>query len=510
MRISSENLVPVKEIQIWPHFRRILTKSILYGAGNVATGFLHLAVIVILTRFLTKEGYGIYENAFVWFVLLSEMLSLGFGSSIFRYYNLYPDEKRRKEAVSTALLFVVFVCLSANLIIYFVSEPISGLLYGNPSYGKYLLYASVAAGLIVPARLAQVYIRIMERPVFYTFAVLLRVAVILIGIYILVVRMDMGASGAIKSLLISNLVFAALLVPWLVSHIRLSFSMKVLRGMLSFGIPYIPAGISMWALSLCDRYLLTYYTSLEAVGLYSVAYRLGMAMALILAGFQLAWPQFAYSLEHAREGDAVYSRTLTYLFMTMMSAGLLLSLFREELISLVATEEYLQAAYVIPFVAFAYSFEGIYTVTSLGAVFHHRTAYVALTSLIAALTNIVLNVIMIPRFGIAGAAGSTTASYIVLSILMARFSRRFRDVPYEWSRIIKVATVALALIIASFLLHSLLGADSKLLRILCDALLLILFFPLLFLMGFFKGGEILRAVSVISKSVPGSHGRGKR
>ncbi len=508
MPISSENPSSGKEVQIWPHFRRILTQSLLYGMGNVATGLLHLAVIVILTRYLTREGYGTYENAFVWFVLLSEILTLGFGSSLFRYYNLYKHEEQRRRAVSTAFIFVVFVCLAANLLIYFLSENISSFLYGNTAYSDFFVYASLAAGLIVPARLAQVYIRIMERPVFFALVILLRVTAILAGMYVLVIRMDMAARGAVLSLLFANFVFAMVLIPWLVSHFRLSFSCHVLKGMLSFGIPYIPAGICMWALSLSDRYFITYFDSLEAVGLYSVAYRLGMAMALILAGFQLAWPQFAYSLEHADEGDAVYSRILTYLFVTMMSIGLVFSLFREELISLVATEAYLQAAYIIPFVAFAYAFEGIFTVTSLGAVFNHRTAYVAWSTLFAAVTNVVLNILLIPLFGIGGAAGATTVSYVVLALLMVRFSRRFRDVPYEWSRIIKVASVALVLIAASFQLHRLVGPEMKPYRILGNFSLLLLFFPLLHLLHFFKSGEIRRVRELVARKVRGRPERG--
>jgi O-antigen/teichoic acid export membrane protein len=395
----------------------------------------------------------------------------------------------------------VIVCLAANAVIYSISGRIAALLYGTSSYADYVVYASVAAGLIVPGRLAQVYIRIMERPVFYTLAVILRVGAILSGLYVLVVRMGMGVEGAILSLLISNVIFALVLVPWLVRHVRLSFSVTALRGMLAFGLPYIPAGICMWTLSLCDRYILTYYTSLEAVGLYSVAYRLGMALALVLAGFQLAWPQFAYSLEHADEGDAVYSRTLTYLFVMMTAVGLVFSLFREEFISLAATDEYLQAAYVIPFVAFAYSFEGIFTVTSLGAVFHRKTLYVALTTLAAAVMNIVLNIFLIPRFGIAGAACATTVSYITLALLMARFSRKFRQVPYEWSRITVVALLAFLLISSSFVLHHLIDAEMRHFRVLGDLCLLILFFPLLYSMRFFSKGETRRARTLFSRHV---------
>ncbi len=484
---------------IWPHFRKILSQSFLYGAGNIASGFLHLAVVVILTRHLTREGYGIYENAFVWFILLSEVLGFGLVSSLFRYYNRADEESHRLRIVSTAFLFVLVVAILVNILLFFWRDRLSVLIFAVPAYSSYLLYAGIAAGLMVPARLVLAYIRILERPVLFTAAILLRVGTILAGLYVLVVRMDRGPEGAVLSLLISNLVLACWLVPWLLSRVRLRFSGEALRGMLSFGVPYIPAGISMWVLSLSDRYLLTRFDSLESVGLYSVAYRLGMAMALVLAGFQLAWPQFAYSLEHAEEGDAVYAKTLTYLFMTMITVGLALSLFREELTALVATEKYLPAAYIIPFVAFAYSFEAVYTVTSLGAVFHNRTLYVALSSLTAAGMNVLLNVLMIPRFGIGGAACSTAVSYLLLALCMARLSKRFRAVPYEWSRIVLVALVALALILGSFLLHSVMSGGTRSFRPVGDLALLLSFFPALYYLGFFSRAELRRARDVVSK-----------
>jgi O-antigen/teichoic acid export membrane protein len=507
---SRENAAHPASTAIWPHFRRIVGQSLIYGTGNIATGFLHLAVVVVLTRFLTREGYGAYENAFVWFLFLTELFILGLGSSLFRYYNLVEEGEERRTVVSTALVAVVLVCLASNIVIFFARERIGSILYGDASYGSFLMLASVAAGLMVPARLGLVYIRILERPVFYTAVVIARVGAILLGIYIFVIRMDMAVLGAILSLLLSNLLLAAILIPWLISCVGLGFSRKLLRGMLSFGIPYIPAGISMWALSLSDRYLLTHFVSLEAVGLYSVAYRMGMAMALLLAGFQLAWPQFAYSLEHAEEGDAVYSRTLTYLFAVMMGAGLFLSLFREELIRFVATADYLQAAHVIPFVAFAYSFEAIFTITSLGAVFHHRTLYVALATLVAAAANILLNVILIPRLGITGAACSTTVSYILLALLMARFSKQFRNVPYEWSRMVKVAVVALLLILASFLIHHRAESSPGSLRPVSDVLLFLLFLPGLYLVRFFRKAEVLRAKEVFFRIVRRTREEGRR
>lgn len=510
MSAARENASHFGSLAIWPHFKRILGQSLIYGTGNIATGFLHLAVVVMLTRHLTREGYGAYENAFVWFLFVSELLALGFGSSLFRYYNLVEGADERRKVASTSLIIVLFTCIVSNIAILFLRGRMGALLYRDPSYGSILVLASVAAGLMVPARLGLVLIRILERPVFYTAVVMMRVTAMLLAIYILVIRMDLAVEGAVLSLLLSNLLFAAFLVPWLVSRVGLAFSRNLLRSMLSFGLPYIPVSASMWALSLSDRYLLTHFASLEAVGLYSVAYRLGMAMALLLAGFQLAWPQFAYSLEHAEEGDAVYSRILTWVFAAMVGTGLFLSLFREELIRVIATADYIQAAHVIPFVAFAYSFEAIFTVTSLGAVFHHRTSYVALATLVSAVTNISMNLLLIPHLGITGAACSTTVSYIVLALLMAWFSKKFRNVPYEWSRIAKVTLVGLILITASFLIHRHVAFTWRVLRVASDALLFLLFLPGLYLFRFFREAEVRRAREILLGRLTGAGGQGRQ
>jgi O-antigen/teichoic acid export membrane protein len=113
--------------------------------------------------------------------------------------------------------------------------------------------------------------------------------------------------------------------------------------------------------------------------------------------------------------------------------------------------------------------------------------------------NIIFNIALIPRLGITGAAISTTISYILLALLMARFSRRFRNVPYEWARMMKAAGVALLLVLASFSLHHSGWFPPGFQRPLADVFLFLLFLPGLYVARFFREAEVARARTVFSR-----------
>ena len=256
----------------------------------------------------------------------------------------------------------------------------------------------------------------------------------------------------------------------------------------------MPAGVAGFVLNLSDRYFLKLYTTLSEVGLYSLGYRLGEIIWEIVWAMQLAYPQFVLVNEKAPRAAHLYARVFTYYFAGLGFVVLTLSVYAQEIVTVMAAPEYREAYRVVPLIALGQLFRGFVLIGPIGLTLKRKTTYHALMALIAAGLNIGLNYLWIPRYGMMGAAVATAVAFGVQAVLITGISQRYYPIPIEVSRLFKLAFVATVVYLAS----TWLPADGDLLLdISAKALLLALFPCLLAALRFFQAGEIESAASMI-------------
>jgi Na+-driven multidrug efflux pump len=164
---------------------------------------------------------------------------------------------------------------------------------------------------------------------------------------------------------------------------------------------------------------------------------------------------------------------------------------------------------VIAWTAIGVLFQGIYLLTSIGLKITKRTQYYPVATMTAAATNVGLNLVLIPRFGLVGAAWANGAAYAVQAVLGYAFSQRFYPIAYEWARIGRVAGAAIAAYVAARLLPSIhLVADQRSsLAPVPDLLargttVVVVFVGLLAVTGFFQADELRRLRSLRRRGEP--------
>ena len=201
-----------------------------------------------------------------------------------------------------------------------------------------------------------------------------------------------------------------------------------------------------------------------------------------MTAFQLAWPAFAYSIKDDREARRTYSYVLTYLLFATCWLSLGLSVLAPWLVRILATHHFHRSAEAVPLLCFATAAYSGYSVLAIGIGRMRQTQFNWLVSGFAALVNVVLNVILIPPYGMIGAAIATLAAYVALFFGMWLRSRRVYAVPYQWRRIGTLAAAAVGL--------TLLGRELGSLPV---AILLTLVYPLVLLpLGFYQPAELQR------------------
>jgi O-antigen/teichoic acid export membrane protein len=250
-----------------------------------------------------------------------------------------------------------------------------------------------------------------------------------------------------------------------------------------FGVPLVPAALALIAVNFGDRFLLQAFSGLEEVGLYEIGVRIASAMVLLLTAFRMAWPAFAYSIEDDEEAKRTYAFVLTYLVVISSWLALGLGLLSPWLVRLLTTPDFYEGSRVVAPLAFGGAAYAAYIVMAIGVGRAKRTQFNWVIAGAAAVVNIGLNLILIPAYGMMGAALATVAAYVAMFLLMSWYAQRVFPTPYQWRRVATAVAAAVALLA----LGKLVDADLWL------ALLLAVVYPLALLpLGFYLPAERAR------------------
>src|SRR5207244_11323044 len=202
-------------------------------------------------------------------------------------------------------------------------------------------------------------------------------------------------------------------------QLGLQFDRERFRQMNHFGMPLVPSALALWAINFIDRIFIAQYKNQAEVGVYSVAVRISSAIVFLMMAFRLAWPAFAYSIEDDREAKRTYSFVLTYLLLVCAWVSLALGLLSPWLVELLAPKHsFHRASEAVALLAFGSAAYAGYTVLAIGIGRARQTQFNWIVSGLAAVLNVVLNVILIPPYGMMGAAIATVAEYVALCVVM--------------------------------------------------------------------------------------------
>jgi len=288
--------------------------------------------------------------------------------------------------------------------------------------------------------------RVEERSVAFVSASLANILLTIGATLLLVVALDKGPIGVIVGNFVGTLIVYVVLVGYRREQLGLEFDRGLLREMNRFGTPLIPTALFLWVTNFSDRLFLVKLADTDEVGLYSVGVRIASAMVLLLTAFRLAWPAFAYSIDDEGEAKRTYAYVLTYLvaLTTWVATGL--ALLSPSIVDWIAAPAFAESSRVVGPLAFSTVAFAAYIVVAIGVGRAKRTQFNWVVTGAAAAVNIALNLLLIPSYGMMGAAIATVAAYSTMFVGMVWWSQRIYPVPYQWRRVMTAAAAGLALV----------------------------------------------------------------
>jgi O-antigen/teichoic acid export membrane protein len=209
---------------------------------------------------------------------------------------------------------------------------------------------------------------------------------------------------------------------------------------LKYGLPLVPSIAMLWIISSSDRYMIGYFMQAKDVGIYTAAYTLTYVTTLFLSPLQtVLLPTVSKSYDN---GDIAKTRTyfkysLKYLLMLAIPAAFGLSVLALPLLRIFTTSEFVSGDVVIPFIAFGILCHGCYQVSMYVFYLVKKTYWILRLLIISSALNIGLNLLLIPHWGIVGAAVATLIAYAALAILTVAIAFRYFSFDLGFPFIIK-------------------------------------------------------------------------
>lgn len=425
--------------------KRLGRHTAVYGIGGLVSRILAVLLLPLYTKYLGPEGFGKIETIVALTTVLVIVLRMGISSAFFRFYFDTKDEAHRTLVVRTSFWFTMVMATAGLVAGWIFASEIDGLL--NLGDDPWLVRAAFV-GLWAQMNYEQMtsLFRVEERSTSFVVASVANVLITVGMTVLLVVGLHKGATGAVVGNFVGTLCVYLVLLAYRRYQLGLQFSRDLLRQMNRFGMPLVPSALALWAISFISRIFIGQYKGQAEVGVFSVAVRISSAIVFLMIAFRLAWPAFAYSIEDDREARRTYSFVLTYLLFVCCWMSVALGVLAPWLVDLLTSGPGFQRSQdAVALLCFASTAYAGYTVVAIGIGRARMTQFNWIVSGAAAIVNIVLNVILIPPYGMVGAAIAALGAYLALFVGMVLNSQRVYPVAYQWRRVLTLSGVAVAL-----------------------------------------------------------------
>ncbi|NJE62098.1 flippase [Thermococcus sp. 21S7] len=411
-------------------------------AGTVISMFFGFLSRAVIARYFSTGEYGVFNLALTVLNIALVIATLGFQNALPREVAFYREREPSKvgDLISTALVIVAVNSIFWTAILFAGAESISRLfsderLVGALRIAVFALPFWALAGVIISVSRGfgrvreQVYFQNIVYPVL--FMVFVVVGAFLRFPFAFVFGAHVAAWG---------LAFLALMVSiWKDDLLKFGVSLnsKLGKELIKFSIPLMLTGIAGFVMTWTDTLMLGYYLGSDVVGLYNGAAPIAKLLPVFLNSAGLIFPPLAtvlYAHGKIDELNRVYQILTKWIFLATFPLFALIFLFPEATINLFFGPKYLSAAPVLQILALGFMFHTLLGLNGWSLIVIKESNFIMYSTLLSAGINVALNALLIPRYGIEGAAIATTASYFVTNVLNSlRLYQKTRIHPFGWS-----------------------------------------------------------------------------
>lgn len=380
----------------------LFKNTIMIGIGTFCTKIISFLLVPFYTRWLSPEDYGNYDLIVSYLTLLIPFITLQLEHAVFRFS--LTNNKDSKRYLTNALFITLINIVIIDIFSIIILKE-STFKYGFPFYfDTYAIYLVLLE-----------YYRGNNNLKEYSFFNIISSILILIFSFIFVPILELGSNG-----LLCAYGVAFLLVDFvIICRINLLKDLKKrkpgkkeIKEMLKYSLPMIPNGISWWITNVSDRTIIKLIIGSYFNGLYAVACKIPTILTLIYGIFNTSWQQTAILSYNSEDRNVYYKKILKELTKFLFSASFIILTILPFLFKYILSNEYYKAFIYVPILLLGSIFMCLGQFLGGILLASNSTKQIGYTTTISAIINILVNLILMKKFGLIIACISTLISYI--------------------------------------------------------------------------------------------------
>ncbi len=478
--------------------KRLGSQTFIYGTGNLINKLLGFILIPVYAKFIPIADFGILAVLEISVLFLTSVLHFGINSGHQRYFYIEKENKSYGTFLFSNYFGNLIITVAGLLPFLVFSKDFSRLFFQNTDNALIFQLAM----WITLAEIMNIYpLQVMQyedKPVSYLILNVVKLVLSFSLTILLVIQFQKGIDGILFARLTGNAVIMIYsLIFIIIPRCNLRIDVNAIKKTIKFGFPLVAANMGYLIFQMSGRYMLNWLSTEAETGKYSFGLKIANIINLLLVqSVGISYLPSVFSSEEKEGNVRYYSKVLTYYIFLMATITLVFLLFYKDLLSLVVrNNDYWSGLDIVPALSLNFIVLGMNYFVCIGLFLKNKTNYYIIPSLITAFINIMLNFMLIPRYGMYGAAASTLISQVIYTSILALVSNKIYPVPFEWRKVFLIFFLAVsAFLISEYFVTGFFILD------LAIRLIVILLIPVSLLkLGFFEPVEKERLKEIFLK-----------
>lgn len=384
----------------------LFKNTIIFAIGNFASKFISFFLVPLYTNILSTSDYGTVDLISTICMVLVPLFSLNISESIIRFgLDKNNNEKDIGKIANKTFFISALIGLSIIPILWTIdnTKDLSILVY---------LYFITSMG-------SQIFLSVLkgnEELKLYTCGNVLNTFLIAIFNIIFLAIFKFGIKGYITAYIISNLIVTlyAFIVSKSYKNGIKNVNKKLYKEMIKYSVVLIPTTFMWWIMNSSDRIMVTKMVSTSANGIYAISYKLPTLISTIISVFTQAWLFSAISEKDSEDKEQYTNQIYKYLFIVCSICCIGLFMITKPFMKIYVSSEFYSSWKYISFLAIGVVFQSLATFVSTSYNVYKDNKGFLFSGVFGAILNIILNLLLIPKYKVYGAAFATCISYIAV------------------------------------------------------------------------------------------------
>lgn len=414
--------------------KELAKNTIIITIGKICTQFISFFLIPLYTSYLSTEDYGNVDLINTYITLLVPIVTLQLEQAVFRFLIDARNNEEKKSIIITNIFKNLFLHSTIYIAIILIINDFLKLDY------KYFLVSNVIA--VMFSSICLQIARGLGKTKIYSYgSVISGVLAVTLNV-ILIVFLKMNAIGILISNLAANIICFVFLFIKLKINKYLKFNKKIdkiiNKEMYRYSLPMIPNSISWWVVNTADRTIVSLCLGLSYNGIYSISHKFSNIYILLYNLFNLSWTE-SVSL-HIDDSDSkeYLTKMINKMFILFSSICIIIISILPLIFDIIIKGEYAASYNYMPILLIASLFNVVVGLYSAIYVAKKETKHLAKSSVLVAIINIVVNILLIKKIGLYAAAISTLVAYFVMMIIRYIDVKKYINIKLKLKNILYV------------------------------------------------------------------------